>query len=61
MRDVLYREAVLVLLGVRQDKRKPALQRRNQVIGEYCQEKYTIKCEQYFGKVLDQVCATCPN
>lgn len=57
VRQVIFREAVLAYLGVKDESTK----KQNQAIGEHCKGKYLKQCEENFGKGLTRVCSTCPD
>lgn len=64
-REIVFRESVIGLcrgFGVRFDL-DPARKdpKRRQKVGEYCGGRDLEECRRMFGKVLEEVCATCPD
>ena len=59
---MIFREAVLAFLGVKDQQEAPPAQRRDQAVGEHCRGADVEECRRYFGEeMLSRVCSTCPD
>jgi len=60
MKWMIFRDAIVTFLVGKTDFDIED-NKKQQKIGEYCNGRYVKDCEKYFGDMLANTCATCPN